>query len=203
MYARRSTSLYTKAHTKPGDIAVLSPYLPDSLKFSLSQKLLELDIPFLSSRPSRTLAEEPITRAVLAFAKAAHPQWKLEITGEELRHASMSFFPTCDIIRASLLAQNTLKTGSKLEHFYAIPLFTRERITNEIGIQFDAVLDWIEEYQKNESLPLYCLSGWFRGAAFHPVRAPAYEYLRLADQSDPILRISPMFNSCKECIRCQ
>jgi hypothetical protein len=146
--------LVHEAHTTPGDIAVLSPYLPDSLKFSLSQKLLELDIPFLSSRPSRTLAEEPITRAVLAFAKAAHPQWKLEITGEELRHASMSFFPTCDIIRASLLAQNTLKTGSKLEHFYAIPLFTRERITNEIGIQFDAVLDWIEEYQKNESLPL-------------------------------------------------
>lgn len=146
--------LVHEEHVLPGDIAVLSPYLPDSLKFSLSQKLAELDIPYLSSRPSRTLAEEPITRAVLTFAKTAHPHWKLEITAEELRHAIMAIFPTCDFIRASLLAQNTLKDKIKLEHYNAIPLFTRQRITDAIGVQFDAVLDWIADYQKEEPLPL-------------------------------------------------
>ncbi|MGV8027123.1 MAG: hypothetical protein AB2L18_11245 [Anaerolineaceae bacterium] len=146
--------LVHEAHVLPGEIAVLSPYLPDSLKFSLSQKLAELNIPYLSSRPSRTLAEEPITRAVLTFAKAAHPQWKLEISVEELRHAIMTIFPACDVIRASLLAQNTLKEKRKLEHYDAIPVFTRDRITDIIGNQFDIILDWIEYYQKEETLPL-------------------------------------------------
>ncbi len=146
--------LIHEEHTIPSDIAVLSPYLPDSLKFSLSQKLRELDIPFLSSRPSRTLAEEPITRAVLTFAKVAHPQWNLEITVEELRHAMMVLFPGCDVIRANLLAHNTLKEKRKLEHYYAIPVFTRDRITDIIGNQFDIALDWIEAYQQEEPLPL-------------------------------------------------
>lgn len=138
----------------PADIAVLSPYLPDSLKFALSQKLAQAGIPFLSSRPSRSLAEEPVTRAVLAFAKIAHPQWNMGISVEELRHTLMTVFPTCDIVRAGLLAHNTLKEGSKLEHYYTIPKFTRERITDLIGNQFDAMLDWIEAYQKDSPLPL-------------------------------------------------
>ena len=146
--------LILKKQAEPGDIAVLSPFLPDSLKFSLAQKLQELGIPFITSRPSRTLEEEPITRAVLAFAKAAHPQWELSITVEELRHAIMTLIPDCDVIRAALLAKNTLQEKCTLDHYYNIPEFTRDRITNAIGIQFDAILNWIEEYQNKESVPL-------------------------------------------------
>jgi len=137
----------------PADIAILSPYLPDSLKFSLSQKLLEGNIPFLSSRPSRSLADEPVVKAVLAFAKSAHPQWELEITLEELRQACMAILPDCDLIRASLVAQNALKEKNKLLHYYEIPPFTRERITDILGNQFDLLIDWIEEYQKESPLP--------------------------------------------------
>ena len=146
--------LILKKQAEPGDIAVLSPFLPDSLKFSLAQKLQELGIPFITSRPSRTLEEEPITRAVLAFAKAAHPQWELSITVEELRHAIMTLIPDCDVIRAALLAKNTLQEKCTLDHYYNIPEFTRDRITNAIGIQFDTILNWIEEYQNKESVPL-------------------------------------------------
>jgi len=146
--------LILKKQAEPGDIAVLSPFLPDSLKFSLAQKLQELGIPFITSRPSRTLEEEPITRAVLAFAKAAHPQWELSITVEELRHAIMTLIPDCDVIRAALLAKNTLQEKCTLDHYYNIPEFTRDRITNAIGVQFDTILNWIEEYQNKESVPL-------------------------------------------------
>ncbi len=146
--------LILQKQAEPGEIAVLSPFLPDSLKFSLAQKLQELDIPFLTSRPSRTLEEEPITRAVLTFAKAAHPQWELLITVEELRHAIMTLIPGCDVIRAALLAKNTLKEKCTLDHYYNIPEFTRDRITNVIGVQFDTLLKWIEEYKNKESVPL-------------------------------------------------
>lgn len=146
--------LLLQKRAEPEDIAVLSPFLPDSLKFSLAQKLQELDVPFLTSRPSRTLEEEPVTRAVLTFAKAAHPQWDLPITVEELRHAIMTLIPDCDVIRATLLAQNTLKEKCELDHYYNIPEFTRDRITIAIGNQFDAILKWIEEYKNKESVPL-------------------------------------------------
>ena len=146
--------LILKKQAEPGDIAILSPFLPDSLKFSLAQKLQELNIPFITSRPSRTLEEEPITRAVLAFAKAAHPQWELSITVEELRHAIMTLIPDCDVIRAALLAKNTLQEKCTLDHYYNIPEFTRDRITNAIGVQFDTILNWIEEYQNKDSVPL-------------------------------------------------
>lgn len=150
----------------PEDIAVLSPYLPDSLKFSLSQKLIGMNIPFLSSRPSRSLAEEPITHAVLTFAKAAHPHWNLEITQQELRQAIMAILPHCDLIRASLLAQNTLVEKNKLNHYYDIPPFTRERITDMLGNAFDAVVDWINEYQKEDTLPLDIFLSRFFGELF-------------------------------------
>ncbi|HAF61093.1 MAG TPA: hypothetical protein DCK95_02070 [Anaerolineaceae bacterium] len=138
----------------PGEIAILSPYLPDSLKFSLTTRLQSLSIPYLSTRPSRTLAEESVTNAVLVFAKHAHPQWEIPITSEELRSALMVLLPGCDIIRASLLAQNTLKANHHLEHFSTIPEFTRTRITYAMGNQFDVILDWIDQYQQSTQVPL-------------------------------------------------
>ena len=147
--------LVKEQHQAPGQIAVLSPYLPDSLKFALTQKLSTMGIPFISTRPSRTLADEPITRTVLVFAKAAHPHWKLSIQVEELRLAIMTIFPQCDILRAALLAENSLTDGNRLLPFEDIPAFTRERISHQIGNQYDKLIQWIDDYRlKQEILPL-------------------------------------------------
>lgn len=147
--------LVHQKHVNPSEIAILSPYLPDSLKFSLSQGLSAADIPFLTSRPSRTLADEPITQAVLVFARAAHPQWGLTIQVEELRHAIMTLFPTCDILRANLLAKNTLKENRTLDFYHAVPSFTQERITDDIGKLYDQLISWIQDtYFHQEPLPL-------------------------------------------------
>lgn len=142
-------------HESPGQIAVLSPYLPDSLKFALTQKLSAMGIPFISTRPSRTLADESITRTMLVFAKAAHPNWNLSIQVEELRLAIMTIFPKCDILRAALLAENSLTDGNRLLPFTDIPAFTRERISHQIGNQYNELIQWIEDYRhKQEPLPL-------------------------------------------------
>ena len=150
----RVEQLVFQEQVAPGDIAILSPYLPDSLKFSLTTRLQELTIPFVSSRPSRTLLEEPITHAVLTLAKHAFPQWKIPITTEELRSACMVLLPDCNILRASLLAQNTLKENQYLDFYQKIPEFTRDRITDEIGKKFDSLLDWIEDFSQKETVPL-------------------------------------------------
>jgi len=147
-------TLIHQEQVAPGEIAILSPYLPDSLKFSLTTRLQALSIPFLSTRPSRTLIEEPVTNAVMVLAKHAYPQWKMPITIEQLRSALMVLLPDCNIIRASLLAQNILHTNHQLEHFSSIPQFTRDRITYEIGNKFDAILDWIKNSIQKEQVPL-------------------------------------------------
>ncbi len=147
-------NLVQEESVPPEQITILSPYLSDSLKFNLSQRFTSMEIPFQTSRPSRSLAEEPITQAVLTLAKAAHPQWGLPIQMEVYRHAIMTLFPQCDIVRASLLAHNSLQGENKIISFSTIPAFTRERITNSIGNSFDHLVSWLDAYKRSEPLPL-------------------------------------------------
>ena len=62
----------------PGEIVVLSPFLSDALRFSLSEKLNRLGIPTRSHRPSRSLRDEPVSQALLTLAMLAYPDWSLQ-----------------------------------------------------------------------------------------------------------------------------
>ena len=55
----------------------------------MSQRFKELGIPFTTFRPSRSLQEEPAVKAMLTFAKLAHPQWGLKPTRHDVRYALM------------------------------------------------------------------------------------------------------------------
>ena len=54
----------------PAEIVILAPFLPDSLRFSLSSRLAEFGVPHRSHRPSRSLRDEPATACLLTLAQA-------------------------------------------------------------------------------------------------------------------------------------
>ncbi len=141
----------------PGEIAVLAPFVSDSLRFSLMAELEERGIPARSHRPSRTLRDEPATRCLLTLAKLAHPDWELPITRQEIRVMFMQSFAGMDLIRADLCAQTLFspkKPGDGLASFDRLVPAMQERITHRVGEKLEGLRAWMESYRASEPLPL-------------------------------------------------
>ena len=73
----------------PGEIVVLAPFLTDALRFSLTHRLTQRDVPARSHRPSRALRDESATRTLLTWAALAHPQWGIAPTRYDVAYALM------------------------------------------------------------------------------------------------------------------
>jgi hypothetical protein len=141
----------------PGNMAVLAPFVSDSLRFSLMADLDGRGIPARSHRPSRTLRDEPATRCLLTLAKLAHPEWQLPITRQEVRVMLMQSLGGMDLIRADLCAQTLFspkKPGDGLASFDRLVPDMQERITHRIGEKIEALRAWLAAYRQGEALPL-------------------------------------------------
>ena len=143
---------------QPKDIVILSPYLSDSLKFSMTEKLKSLDVPIITSRPSRMYVNAPEVKAILIFAKLSHPKWKMKISFFEFRHSIMQFIPDLDVIRADLIAKTLFSRNENecpIRSFDAINnIQLKERITFQFGEKIEALRNWLIDYLKNEPKPL-------------------------------------------------
>jgi len=143
---------------QPRDIAILSPYLSDSLKFSMTEKLKFLGVATTTSRPSRMYINAPEIKALLIFAKLSHPSWKMGISFFEFRHSIMQFIPNLDVIRADLITKTLFsKNGNEcpIRSFDMINnIQLKERITFQFGEKTEALRNWLIEYIKNEPKPL-------------------------------------------------
>jgi hypothetical protein len=142
----------------PEEIVVLSPYLSDSLKFSLTETLQSMHIPFRTSRPSRMYLDSSEARVMIILAKIAHPEWKMIVSFFEFRNLIMRIIPNLDIVRADLITKHLF---SNEKQSYSIRSFDKikeislqERITFQIGEKIEILQGWLQEYQNNEPIPL-------------------------------------------------
>jgi hypothetical protein len=130
----------------PGEIVVLAPYLSDALRFALSHRLNELQVPVRSYRPSRSLREEPAARCLLTLARLAHPEWKLAVTKYDVAYALMQAIEGMDLVRAKLLADVVyrVKEGMPaLSTFDEMRSEMRERITYVLGERYETLRAWL------------------------------------------------------------
>jgi hypothetical protein len=130
----------------PGEIVVLAPYLSDALRFALSHRLNELQVPVRSYRPSRSLREEPAARCLLTLARLAHPEWKLAVTKYDVAYALMQAIEGMDLVRAKLLADVVyrVKEGTPaLSTFDEMRSEMRERITYVLGERYETLRAWL------------------------------------------------------------
>jgi superfamily I DNA/RNA helicase len=139
--------------TPPGKIAVLAPYLSDSLRYSLVTRLNLYGIPSRSHRPSRALREEPSAQCLLTLAVMAHPQWGIKPQKADLAYALLQAIQDLDIIRAQLLVENTYKNG-ELSSFENIHPGLQERITFAFGERFELIRTWLAAYQNEIQIEL-------------------------------------------------
>ena len=131
--------------TPPGEIAVLAPYLSDSLRYALTTRLARRGIPVRTHRPSRALREEPAARCLLTLTQIAHPHWGLTPPRAEVAYALMQSIAGLDLVRAQLLTEIVYRRGG-LTSFDSIRPETQERITYRFGERYEALRQWIEVY---------------------------------------------------------
>lgn len=140
--------------TPPEEIVVLAPYLSDSLRFSIAHRLEMAGIPWRSNRPSRSLRDEPASKALLTLSALAHPQWNIHPPKFDVAHAFMFALGT-DLIRAQLLTDIVYaQRDLRLSTFDQIKSETQERITYALGERYSVLQTWLEEYRAAEPMPL-------------------------------------------------
>ena len=139
----------------PSEIVILAPYLSDSLRFSLTNRLEAREIPWRSHRPSRSLRDEPASHALLTLAALAHPGWNIRPPKFDVAYALMQSIEGLDLVRAQLLTEIVYRQRDfELTPFDSIKPNVQERITYSIGNRYSLIRDWSIEYREKEALPL-------------------------------------------------
>jgi hypothetical protein len=155
---QKVTGLVLEQGIPPGQIAILAPFMSDSLRFTLMNRLDKAGIPVHSHRPSRSLRDEPATACLLTLARLAHPTWDLLRTNHyDLRFALMQCIDGLDMVRADLLARIVFQRNrpeAPLNSFDQIQPEKQERITFSFGERYEHLRVWLLEYMAGEAVDL-------------------------------------------------
>jgi len=142
------------AGVPPADIVIISPFLSDSLRFSVMNRLEAAGIPTRSHRPSRTLRDEPASQSLLTFAALAHPGWNIRPPRFDVAYALMQSIEGLDLVRAQLLAEIVYRSRDvRLSSFDEINPEVQERITFLVGNRYSMLREWLLAYREGEELP--------------------------------------------------
>ena len=148
------TTLVNENGIPPAEIAILSPYLSDSLRFAMMNRLEAAGIQVRSHRPSRSLRNEPASQTLLTLACLAHPGWDIHPTRFDLTYALTLSLDT-DLVRAQLLIEITYRQRDlRFSAFEEINGEMQERITYALGLRYTRLKEWISAYRESEPLPL-------------------------------------------------
>lgn len=160
---------------EPGQIAILSPFVSNSMRFQLQNRFGERGIKLFAHRPSRSLQEESITHGLITWIKIAYPEWKLPISIYQLRTAIHQALENMDPIRSDILSRIVL---SKNKAFSLRPLDDLkpemlDRISLQAAMQYKKIFAWLENYQNQKSEMDVFLASFFgeilsqQGFGFH------------------------------------
>ncbi len=137
---------------QPKDIVVLAPFLSDSLRYSIVNRLESKNIAVKTHRPSRSLREEPATLCLFTLAFFAHPEWGTAPTKFDVAQCLMQSIHGLDLIRAKLLADMVYRVRdgtATLSPFEQLLPVTQERISYLIGEKYERLRLWLEEYRQS------------------------------------------------------
>jgi superfamily I DNA/RNA helicase len=153
MVVARIKSLIEDDGISPSEIVVLTPFLSDALRFSISHRLETAGIPWRSHRPSRSLRDEPASKTLLTLSALAHPHWNVRPTKYDITHAFM-FALNTDLIRAQLLTEIVYhQKDIQLSAFEEIKPEIQERMTYALGERYAILRNWLNEYRKTTPQP--------------------------------------------------
>lgn len=145
--------------TPSGEIAILSPYLSDMLRFEIESRLEDLNISYQSYRPSRALRDEPAIQSLLTLIKLKYPEWQFVITKISLSNALSAMIQDLDPIRARLIANQQESPDdhriNQLLPFADFPESIRARVTYRLGARYEQLREWLTAADGSEPLDMF------------------------------------------------
>lgn len=135
------------------EIAIIAPYLSDSLRFSFMERFQQVGIAARSHRPSRSLSDEPATSCLLTIARLAHTGWDEPPSHFDVRSALVQAIEGMDLVRADILSRITYKASKfpvGLGPFEKIKPDMQARITYQLGEKYEILRQWIAGYQQRQ-----------------------------------------------------
>ena len=150
-------SLINDEGVLPKDIVILAPFLSDSLRFSIINRLEHKNIPIKTHRPSRSLREEPATLCLLTLASIAHPEWGFIPSKFDITYSLIQAIDGLDLNRAKILTDIVYRVRDgipRLNAFEKIIPSAQERISFTLGEKYDHLRLWLDEYQQSSPLDL-------------------------------------------------
>jgi len=145
-------SLIKENGVLPKDIVILAPFLSDSLRFSIINRLELKNIPIKTHRPSRSLREEPATLCLLTLASIAHPEWGFIPSKFDITYSLIQAIDGLDLNRAKILTDIVYRVRDgvpRLNAFEKIIPSAQERISFTLGEKYDHLRLWLDEYQQS------------------------------------------------------
>lgn len=196
--SQKINELITDQKVGPNEIAVLSPFMSDSLQFTILSSLKNYNISCFTHKPSRSTRDEPIIQALFTIAKLAHPHWDMKLDRFNLRTAYFLVFQDCDLVRADLLAQislSQLKSGKLSGCFDRILPEMQERFSYEIGNRFEGLMKWITDYL---SSPIEELDIFFCKLFGEILSQPGYRFFQNLDAAFLLSQINESIQSFRK-----
>ncbi|MCH7567331.1 MAG: hypothetical protein IH787_06725 [Nitrospirae bacterium] len=156
--AQTGGDLIAKQSTAPSEIAVLAPYLSDSMRFSLVARLEALGVQSYSQRPSRALREEPATTTLLTLASLTHGEWGYTPSKEQVRQALVGSISGLDLVRARLITEILYRPDVGLQSFEGLTQDAQQRITFALGRRYERLRKYLQPDQAScwRPLTLFC-----------------------------------------------
>lgn len=171
----------------PEEIVVLTPFLSDSLRYSINTRFEDAGLNLSTFRPSRGLRDEPAIKAVLTLVKLAFPTWEMKPVKDEVRNAILLLIEDCDYIRADLITQVLFATSTgSLRSFDPIKKEMQQRITYLVGERFEKLRLWLEENSKDDTLELDIFISRLFGEL---LSQPGYKFHQAYDTAAAISRL--------------
>lgn len=131
----------------PGSIAIVVPYLDESLRYMLTKALTNEGLPYRLLRRRSSPREEPRVRAWLTWLALAHPDWNIHPTAYDVAEALTLSIQGLDPARAQLLATHLYRPeGPSLLPVEDLPAAVASRIgTGQAG---EAIIPLVEELRQ-------------------------------------------------------
>ena len=122
-------------------IAILTPYISDSLRFSLSHSLETIGVQVSIQKPSSSLTQDPVIKTLIILSKFAHPTWEIRVSYLDAAVALTNAIEGLDLNRAHLLLGDFDQHNPYLT---ALPEgVPSERIPSDLIERYTGLRDWL------------------------------------------------------------
>lgn len=151
--ANRITKL-VESGTKPGEIAVISPFVDKVLEFDLGRRLAERGIELEGISRSRRLLDQPFAQAMVTLAALCNRHWQIPLNYSALVQC-MGILLELDPVRAGLLAERILRNDNDLPDIDEEGL--RDRLGYRNAEKYQELYEWVKERKGQEDADLRLL----------------------------------------------